>query len=455
MLLILLLVLPSVFAINLQVETLSSNVVMIPELSKQVSFDLEIKNLAGANYFEFYNLLGFQMFPVGTFYIGQGQTKNVELKISPLGDFEQRGAYVFSYFIQDQNKTSVGESVSFKVVELEDVFEVGAEEMNLENNSLHVYIHNKVNYDFEKVDVRFSSDFCDFEDSISLAPNKRKDFYVDLNKEGFEKLMAGIYSLTAELDVDGNKVSLTDDFELPEKDLLTTTKNSYGIFVNSQVINKKNEGTIVVSSKTILEKNIISRLFTSFEPEPDAVERDGVGISYIWEREINPGESLEVTVKTNWFLPFFVIVFIVAVVVFVKVYSKKDLVLNKNVSFVRAKGGEFALKVSVFVKARKYVEKVNIIDRLPPLVKIYEKFGREVPSRVNEKAKRIEWNYEKLEQGEVRVLTYFIYSKVGVMGKFALPSATAIYEKKGKIKESNSNRAFFVSAPRGKDDGNI
>ena len=102
--------------------------------------------------------------------------------------------------------------------------------------------------------------------------------------------------------------------------------------------------------------------------------------------------------------------------------------------------------------AKKHVEKINIIDRLPHLVKIYEKFGGEQPKRINEKNKRIEWEFDELEEGETKILSYVIYSKIGIIGKFALPKATAIYEKDGKINESESNKAFFVAEQRRKVD---
>ena len=118
---------------------------------------------------------------------------------------------------------------------------------------------------------------------------------------------------------------------------------------------------------------------------------------------------------------------------------------------LRTKGADFGLKVSIFVHARKYVERVNIIDRLPPLVEVYEKFGVESPSRINKKGRSVEWNFEKLEAGETRLITYIIYSKIGVMGRFALPRTTAIYERDGSIKEVESNKAFFVAEQRTKD----
>ena len=82
---------------------------------------------------------------------------------------------------------------------------------------------------------------------------------------------------------------------------------------------------------------------------------------------------------------------------------------------------------------------------MPPLVKIYERFLNERPSKVDEAKKRVEWGFEKLEEGERRVLSYIIYSKVGVLGKFALPSTTGIYELQGKIKETTSNKVYFVA----------
>ena len=157
-------------------------------------------------------------------------------------------------------------------------------------------------------------------------------------------------------------------------------------------------------------------------------------------------------VRTNWLFPLLVIALIIAIVLLTNQYTRTNIVLKKRVSFVRAKGGEFALKVSVLVNARKHVERVNVIDRLPPLVRLYERFGGETPTRVDEKNKKIEWNFERLEAGETRMISYIIYSKVGVMGKFALPRAAAVYEKEGEISEAESNIAYFVAEPRKMED---
>lgn len=48
-------------------------------------------------------------------------------------------------------------------------------------------------------------------------------------------------------------------------------------------------------------------------------------------------------------------------------------------------------------------------------------------------------------------MSYIIFSKIGVLGRFALPSASAIYEKDGEINETESNKAFFMAEQRVKD----
>ena len=437
--------LPSVLAINLKIEKQSSNEVMVIGLKDPTIFNLKITNLGATDSFEFYNLLGFEMFPVGTIQINQGQTKNVELGISPIGKLSSRGTYTFDYFIKGQDSSEIKQELTFKIIDLEDAFELGAGEIDSESNSIEIYLHNKVNFDFEEISIKVTSAFFELEETFSLGPNKRKDFAVQLNKEDFKKLIAGFYTLNAEISVEDKKANLQETIRFAESNLLTTTKKDYGLVVNTKIITKTNDGNVVESSQTILEKNIISRLFTSFSPEPDAVERQGTIVYYTWSREIKPGESLEIIVKTNWLVPFLGIFFIVAISILAKQYSGTDLLLRKKVSFVRTKGGEFALKITIFAKAKKYVERVSIIDRLPALTKIYERFGGEQPTRVDEKNKRIEWVFEKLDAGEVRVLSYILYSKIGVVGKFALPPATAIYEKEAKIKETQSNNAYFVS----------
>ncbi|MFC1682444.1 hypothetical protein ACFL0X_02415, partial [Nanoarchaeota archaeon] len=296
---------------------------------------------------------------------------------------------------------------------------------------------------------KFNSVFFDLEESLSLGAYEKKSFSVQLDKEEFRELVAGFYTLNVEVNVGDEVAKLEGMIKFVEKDDLETVTKDYGFFINTKIVEKKNEGNVIVDSEVVIKKNIVSRLFTTMSPEPDIVNREGFDIVYVWNEELRPGESLEVVVKTNWLFPLLFVIFVVVVVVLVKQFSKTHLVLKKKVSFVKAKGGEFALKVSIIVSAKKFVERISIVDRIPSLVKVHERFLGSEPGKIDEKNKRIRWEFDKLEKGESRVLSYLIYSKVGVLGKFALPAATAIFEKEGKIYETTSNRAFFISEQRG------
>lgn len=440
-----LLLLPAIFAINVDVEKISENEVYIPETGSPAVFDLKITNLGGADSFEFYNLLSFKMFPIGTTPIATGETKDVQLKVSPIGEFNHKGTYTFEYYIRSQDSSEIKRPLSFKIVDFENAFEIGSGEFYPDSNTMEIYIKNNVNFNFENLKVKFNSPFFKIEEDTSLSPYETKQFSVQLNKEDFKKLMAGYYTLNAEIVSGKAEANIEGVIKFVEKNIVTSTKKDYGFVVNTMVIQKKNEGNIVAKSETVIKKNIVSRIFTSFSPEPDIVERNGAVIYYTWQSEINPGETFDLVVKTNWLMPLLIIFFIIVIIVLAKQYTKTDLVMKKRVSFVKSKGGEFALKVTVSVQSKKYVERINIIDRLPPLVKLYEKFAGERPTKIDEHGRKLEWTFSRLSPGESRTMSYILYSKVGVLGKFALPSATAIYEREGNLHEAESNRAFFVA----------
>lgn len=445
-----LLILPTILAIDVSVEKLSSNESWAYGSDDLVEFQFKITNNGPTDNFQIYNLLGFDMDTDGLVKIERGKSKIVNLLLTPRKDFDVTGYFTLPYYIRGEDESEMPAKLTFKIITLEDAFILGTDEIDpeSENSVLRIYLQNKENVAFKDLSVKLSSTFFEKNEVISFAPRERVDLEIQLDKDEFKKLSAGFYTLKAEIssDVDVGEIEATIKFV--EKDILETKERDYGFVIATTTIEKENQGNTKQKIETVIKKNLISRLFTYFEPEPDLTLRQGLGVIYTWEEELSPGESLDVTVKTNWLFPLLIMIFLGLIVYFAKKYSDKDLVLRKRVSFVKSKGGEFALKVTIAINAKKYIERVSVIDRLPGLVKVYERFGGEKPFRVDEQNKRIEWSFEKLEKDEIRMLTYIIYSKVGVLGKFALPETTAIYEKEGNIIESKSNKCFFVAEQR-------
>ncbi len=437
--------LPTIFALNLNVTSQTQNAVLIRDINQPTSFNISITNYGNSNSFLFYNLAGFDMTPKNAVSIANGETKTVTLTLKPVSELPYKGYYIFNYFIRTPAGESVPESLTFKIIDLKDAFSVGASEINPQSSSIKIYIKNNIASEFDNLDVNFKSPFFTLEKTLSLAPNGQKFYDVTLNRADFKSLLAGFYTLSADVTSSGKTVNVEGNIKFSEQDLVNVSDQTTGFIIYTHTIQKTNTGNVIADSQTVVKKNIISRLFTTFTPEPDYVDRKGLTIDYTWENKIQPGETVVIKATTNWLLPLFVILFIVAIVIIVKMYSRTSLTMDKKVTFLRAKGGEFALKVTVVVSAKKFVERITVTERLPALVRLYEKFGTERPSKVDEKNKRLEWYFDHLEEGESRVINYIIYSKVGVLGRFALPTTSAIYERDGKIFEAQSNRAFLVA----------
>ncbi|MCW8965114.1 MAG: hypothetical protein OQK82_00290 [Candidatus Pacearchaeota archaeon] len=439
-----LMLLPFCMAMDIDLKKYNSEAVMVQGFDNPAVFNLKITNegLVDTSV-NFLNFLGFVIEPE-SIRLEHGKSKDIEFKIYPKDNFDYLGYYIFKYSIF-KGEERIDDELLIKIIEFEDAFSVGGGEIDPDSNSLEVYIENEENFEFSDLHVKFSSVFFDFEEDFSLEPFERKAFSVELNKEDFKRLMAGFYTFDAVVFGNDESVSLEGVIKFNEKDVVTSEKKEFGFVIASKIITKENQGNVIVNTNTTLKKNIVSRIFTSFNVEPDAVEREGFDVYYMWESKINPGETLEIIVKTNWLFPFALVLIIVGIVVGVNRFSKKHLVVKKSVSFVKSKGGEFAMKVTLRVHARKYVEKIRLVDRLPPLVKIYEKFGIEKPIRIDEKAKRVEWAFEKLEAGETRVVSYIIYSKVAVLGRFVLPSSVVLFERNGKLCKSVSNKSFLMA----------
>ena len=86
----------------------------------------------------------------------------------------------------------------------------------------------------------------------------------------------------------------------------------------------------------------------------------------------------------------------------------------------------------------------QLVDVLPNASILYEKFGNK-PDRVDHATRRLFWSIKSIRAGEERVISYVIYNKLRVLGRYQLPSASAVYSYKGLKEHSVSNMAYFVS----------
>ena len=109
-------IIPTIFALNVNVQSNTTNAVLITGVNEPAVFNLQITNLGPSDNFHIYNLLGYVMNPTSAVHIDSGETKNVQVMIYPRSDLTYNGYYVFNYIIQNDAGDQIPESLSFKIM---------------------------------------------------------------------------------------------------------------------------------------------------------------------------------------------------------------------------------------------------------------------------------------------------------------------------------------------------
>jgi hypothetical protein len=443
LLLVLMVVLPFVSGIDLDIEKVDKGNVIVSEVGNPAKYDFVINNKGEAGNFEIYSLVGVSMSPRGTFELSGGR-ETKEVLVFPNDEIlKQKGLYSFEYQIREQDGGIMKDTLLVKVVSLERILGVSGI-INPDDFFFNLTLKNKENVELDSLKMRFKSEFFDFTNLISLKPNEERGIEVVIDREDTRDLVAGPYVVDVDIEGKKKKANIKGVILYLEKEGLASNELDEGIVIRKKTIEKTNLGNTPIVADASVRKDVFSRLFTSFSVLPDDIKREGLVVSYSWSGELGPNESFVVETKTNYTIPFLLVVFIVIIGLLVKMQSEGVVSVKKRSTLIKTKGGEFALKVSLRIKAKRHIDKIQIIDSLPGMMKIYEKFGRK-PDRVDEKSRRIFWSMERLGKGEERVFSYIIYTKVKVLGRFEIPAATVVYESEGRAYQSRSNKTFFVT----------
>ncbi len=419
----------------------------IPELNLPAIYSVLITNTNGTDIFRIYSLVGVDLEPSDNITISGGETRAITLKAYPRFPTQiSPNYYSFEYKIKGVYTPIQTDKIAMTIVKLKDAFGLEFEDINPDSETAILNFKNLGGHQFDKINLALSSEFFTSSQEFPLAPAETKKIEITLDRAKMKTLFAGPYVVDAKITVAGVGASSNPILTFSEKPGIKTTETKKGRMLIRYDIEKKNEGNVKTDVTIIITRNLFSGLFTSFNIDPDRTETKRFHTDYVFSRELAPGDSLRVSVTTNWWIFLGVLLVIIIILYIIDEYIRNKVVLTKRVSIVRTKGGEFALRVNIVVRARDFVEKIRVLDRLPPMVKVFEKNGlSSSPYKVDERNRRLEWDIQALSAGEERILTYIIYSKIGVVGRYELPSTEAIYEYKGRIKEASSNRAFLLN----------
>jgi len=421
----------------------SSNI-MVRDIETPITLTLDILNAEKGTY-NLYTLADISIEPSQTFEITNGPVQK-EFTITAKDELDTEGFYSFTYTLNHRGVEKIDKKLTIKILELEDVIEIGSDTIDPSTGNISFYVKNLESVTLKNLSAKFSSILFETEEAFDLGPNEKLEIPVKVNKDKLEKTKAGVYIIESTFQTKNGDKKIEGNLYLGEKKGITTTEDKSGFLIRTETVTKVNVGNIVESVQVKLEKGIIARLFTTFNIEPTITDRKTLSVEYTWIKErLDPTEAYIIKAKTNYIFPFLILIVVILVLSGFKRFFETKLEAKKSVSHVKTKNGEFALKVTLSIKAKKDIENVSLIDRVPAIVKIYKKFGMVQPDKIDTANRRIHWNIGDLNAGEERIFTYIVYSKVGVVGKFSLPEALAVFEKDGKMHEVESNHVFFMS----------
>ena len=429
-------------AIDISAEYNSN--ILIPEIDSSIDLTLTITN-ATPGIYNLYSLADVSIKPSETFTISTDPFKKT-FTISPTENLDVEGYYTFTYTLNHRGFNKTNEKFLSKILNLEDTIEISSDTIDPTSNEIKFYVKNLESTTLKNLSAKFSSILFDTEATFDLNPNQKLEFTANITEDKLKKTKAGVYIIESIFKTkDGNK-KIEGNLYLGEKKGITTTDDKSGLLIQTQTIAKINTGNVLENVQIKISKNIFSRLFTTFNIEPDTIERKGFTIDYTWTKQrLTPTEAFVIKAKTNYVLPFLIILVIILALIGFKRFTETKVEIKKSVHHVRTKHDEFALKITLSLKAKKNVENVTLIDKVPAIVKIYNKFGLNKPDKIDAASRRIHWNIGDLNTGEERLFSFIVYSKVGVVGKFSLPEATVVFEQADKIHEVESNKVFFMS----------
>jgi hypothetical protein len=438
------------FASALSVTSTSESNVIIPDFNQAAEFKLTITGANPGSY-NMYTLTDVNLKPASPFMLTSGSNE-VDIFVFSTDQLKERGFYSFSYTLKKMDGESFEEKLTVKVVDLEDAIEINSGSNDPVTGKINFHVKNKEKAVLKGVNAKFSSVFFDFEQTFDLGAFEQKEFEVDVGEDELSKIAAGSYIVKAEFDTDKGLKEIEGRVFLGEKKGVDTQEDISGFLIYTKTVNKINSGNVEETVSVSMSKDAISRLFTSFNVEPNVVDRQGFKVFYTWHKSLGPAEIFSVKAKTNYIYPLLIVIVAALLIMGFKRYTEMKVDVSKSVNHVKTKTGHFALRVKINVKAKKAVENVSLIDKVPAIVKVYEKFGTEKPTKIDAANRRIQWDIGDLNAGEERIFSYVVYSKVGVVGKFALPEALVVFEKEGEIHETESNKVFFLSEQVKKDE---
>jgi len=255
-------------ALNISAEY-SSNI-LIPEIDSSIELTLTITNATYGTY-NLYTFADVSIRPSETFTITSDPFTKT-FTISPTENLDVEGYYKFTYTLNHRNFNKTDKKFTAKILALENTIEIGSDTIDPTSSEIKFYVKNLEATTLKNLSAKFSSVLFETETTFDLAQNQKLEFIADISEDKLKKTKAGVYIIKATFQTKNGEKEIEGNLYLGEKKGITTTEDKSGLLIRTQTIAKINTGNVLENVQIKITKNILSRLFTTFNTEPNLIE---------------------------------------------------------------------------------------------------------------------------------------------------------------------------------------
>lgn len=323
-----------------------------------------------------------------------------------------------------------------------------------EQNLIQVNVKNNYNVNFKDLKVELQNEELKINEkqSINLGPFQEKSLTFKINLD--ESVQSGKKELTINFYNRNDYLFAKQKKDLDigySSDVKEDISVNSGWFINEIKITKKNEGNSKIKDYYSTDLNFVKKFFTNTYPIPVKTERVGSKYTLTWETEIEPGKEYDILIVTGY--RGFLITVLLCTIIYLLGYFflGREILITKKVLTIHAgKEGVAGVKILLIVKnkSKRTITNLKVLDKIPNLAVPIDDFGTLRPIRVKNSitGRTLIWEVNELQSGEEVVISYALHANMDLFGKTMLPSATAKYVNKiGRRVAASSNKLMLFS----------
>jgi len=239
----------------------------------------------------------------------------------------------------------------------------------------------------------------------------------------------GNETLNLSLTHEGGVQSRTANINIQEiQNITRQSSETDRIFYRSGNLVIGNYGNSPVNMTENMSFNSYLDPILMFEPAPDTIVDSDSRNTYIWDLELEPGETQELGYRVNYWMPLGLAAAILLGIVVLRNLTG-NVKLTKKVE--EKENGELKVSIEIVNRSNQPKNTIDIKDFVPNVADLDEDFDIAKPDlKKTTDGVEMEWSLEDFKPGEKRVIHYRVEPKVEIEEGIELPSAELVEDGK-------------------------